>query len=68
MPRALMASAWEQAAELATANQRLRQLQMSLAVGEVLHDRHWPTLAPDEKAALSVLLVEAHLKARQGRR
>jgi hypothetical protein len=38
---ALMASAWEQAAELATANQRMRQLQMSMAIGESLHKRHF---------------------------
>lgn len=37
---ALMASAWEQAAESAVANQRLRQIQLSLAVGESLHARH----------------------------
>jgi hypothetical protein len=37
---ALMASAWEQAAELRNVNQRLRQLQMSMAVGESLHRRH----------------------------
>ncbi len=37
---ALMASAWEQAAEIQPVNQRLRQLQMSLAVGESLHARH----------------------------
>lgn len=37
---ALMASAWEQAAEIQPVNQRLRQLQMSMAVGESLHARH----------------------------
>jgi len=37
---ALMASAWEQAAELQIVNQRMRQLQMSMAVGESLHARH----------------------------
>lgn len=37
---ALMASAWEQAAEIQVVNQRLRQLQMSMAVGERLHARH----------------------------
>ena len=30
---ALMASAWEQAGELQRANQRMRQLQLSMAVG-----------------------------------
>jgi len=42
---ALMASAWEQAAQMQPANQRLRQLQMSLAVGESLHARHLARLA-----------------------
>ncbi len=37
---ALMASAWEQAAELRNVNQRMRQLQVSMAVGESLHRRH----------------------------
>jgi hypothetical protein len=37
---ALMASAWEQAAEIQPVNQRMRQLQLSLAVGESLHARH----------------------------
>ena len=37
---ALMASAWEQAAELRNVNQRMRQLQMSMAIGESLHKRH----------------------------
>jgi hypothetical protein len=37
---ALMASAWEQAPELRNVNQRMRQLQMSMAVGESLHRRH----------------------------
>jgi hypothetical protein len=41
---ALMASAWEQAADLQEANQRMRQLQMSLAVGESLHVRHFSRL------------------------
>jgi hypothetical protein len=44
---ALMASAWEQAGELQRANQRLRQLQLSLAVGSRLHDRHLAPLADD---------------------
>jgi hypothetical protein len=49
---ALMASAWEQAAELAAANQRLRQLQLSMAVGERLHERHLAAL--DEEMVLRV--------------
>src|SRR5262249_38654620 len=37
---ALMASAWEQAAEIQQVNQRLRQLQLSMAAGRSLHARH----------------------------
>ena len=44
---ALMASAWEQAAEIQPVNQRLRQLQVSLAVGESLHARHLSSLSED---------------------
>ena len=44
---ALMAAAWEQAAELQRANQRLRQLQLSLAVGTSLHARHVARLGRD---------------------
>ncbi|HTH49493.1 MAG TPA: hypothetical protein VMB21_18400 [Candidatus Limnocylindria bacterium] len=44
---ALMASAWDQAAELAKANQRLRQLQLSMAVGEVLHKKHFTPLSDE---------------------
>lgn len=44
---ALMAAAWEQAAELQRANQRLRQLQLSLAVGTSLHARHIARLGRD---------------------
>jgi hypothetical protein len=35
-----MASAWEQAAEMPQVNRRMRQLQLSMAVGESLHARH----------------------------
>jgi hypothetical protein len=49
---ALMASAWEQAAELEAANQRLRQLQLSMAVGVRLHERHLAAL--DEEMVLRV--------------
>jgi hypothetical protein len=45
---ALMASAWEQAAELEAANQRLRQLQLGLAVGETLHRRHFAVLSEEQ--------------------
>jgi hypothetical protein len=44
---ALMASAWEQAAEIQPVNQRLRQLQISLVVGESLHARHLFPLSED---------------------
>ncbi len=37
---ALMASAWEQAADIHPVNQRMRQFQVSMAVGESLHARH----------------------------
>jgi hypothetical protein len=49
---ALMAAAWEQAAELQRANQRLRQLQLSLMVGMSLHTRHFMRL--DVQAVLKV--------------
>ncbi len=49
---ALMASAWEQAGELQRANQRLRQLQMSLVVGSRLFARHFAPLS--DEAALRV--------------
>jgi hypothetical protein len=49
---ALMASAWEQAAEIQSVNQRMRQLQMSLAVGESLHARHLSALT--EEMALRI--------------
>jgi len=44
---ALMASAWEQAAELREANQRLRRLQLALVVGNVIHAKHFSALAPE---------------------
>lgn len=44
---ALMASAWEQAAELPIANQRMRQLQLSMAIGEVLHQQHFSQLSEE---------------------
>ena len=42
-----MASAWEQAAEIQPVNQRMRQLQLSMAVGESLHARHLSTLTEE---------------------
>ena len=47
-----MASAWEQAGELQRANQRMRQLQMSLVVGNRLFARHFAPLS--NEAALRV--------------
>jgi hypothetical protein len=44
---ALMAAAWAQAAEIRRANQRVRQLQLSIAVGVSLHTRHFQPLSPD---------------------
>src|SRR5262249_54017820 len=44
---ALMASAWEQAAEIQPVNQRMRQLQLSMAVGESLHARHLSRLTEE---------------------
>ena len=43
----LMASAWEQAAQLQTVNQRMRQMQLSMTVGEVLHRRHFSVLTEE---------------------
>ena len=50
---ALMASAWEQAGDLARANQRMRQLQLSLAAGMSLHARHFKTLGDDAMLRVS---------------
>jgi hypothetical protein len=44
---ALMASAWQQAGDLQAANQRMRQLQLSLTVGESLHARYVQRMEPD---------------------
>jgi len=44
---ALMASAWEQAAAIQPVNQRMRQLQLSMAVGESLHARHLSALTEE---------------------
>lgn len=44
---ALMAAAWEQAADLQRANQRMRQMQLSLAVGTSLHARHFANLGAE---------------------
>lgn len=44
---ALMAGAWEQAADLQTANQRLRQLQLGFVVSTTIHTRHFKALTDD---------------------
>src|SRR5262249_10761813 len=44
---ALMAAAWEQAADLQRANQRLRQLQLGFVVSTRLHTRHFKALTDD---------------------
>jgi hypothetical protein len=41
---ALMASAWQQAGDVQAANQRLRQLQLSVKVGISLHVRHFESM------------------------
>jgi hypothetical protein len=51
---ALMASAWEQGAALQQANQRARQMQLSLAVGEVLRQRHFATNGMTDEMALRI--------------
>jgi hypothetical protein len=50
---ALIASAWQQAGEIQRANQRLRQLQMSLAVGASLQARHFTKLADEAMLRLN---------------
>ena len=44
---ALMASAWEQAGDLKRANQRMRQLQLSLFASTSLHERHFAKLGDE---------------------
>ncbi|MEO8621007.1 MAG: hypothetical protein ABI625_08070 [bacterium] len=44
---ALMASAWEQAAEMEQGNQRMRQIQLSLVVNESIFARHINTLSDE---------------------
>ncbi|NLD67657.1 MAG: hypothetical protein GX644_02465 [Limnobacter sp.] len=56
---ALVASAWAQAGSLEAANQRMRQLQLSCAVGERLQARHFAGLSAD-----AALRVHAPLLAR----
>jgi len=45
---ALMASAWEQAGEIARLNQRLRHWQLGCFVSWSLHSRHLARMSPDE--------------------
>ncbi|MGH8188500.1 MAG: hypothetical protein ACREUC_18225, partial [Steroidobacteraceae bacterium] len=56
---ALMAAAWEQTGDLEKANQRMRQLQLSLAASTSLHVRHFKQLRPD-----AMLRVAAPVLAR----
>lgn len=44
----LMADAWEQAGEMARANQRLRQMQLALAITGRLHARHVGRMEDDD--------------------
>jgi hypothetical protein len=44
----LMADAWEQAGEIAQVNQRLRQMQLSLAISGRLHARHVQRIDSDD--------------------
>ena len=53
---ALMASAWEQAGEVRAANQRLRQLQMSMAVGTKLMTKHFSKLTQEHSARVGAPL------------
>jgi hypothetical protein len=55
----LMASAWEQAGDLERANQRMRQLQLSLAASTSLYVRHFSRLSDE-----SVLRVSAPVLSR----
>lgn len=72
---ALMASAWDQMAEVQDANQRLRQLQLSCSIGKVLHDRHFSKLSPEKMlriaspafARLGLTDASGPLLARQAR-
>lgn len=50
----LMASAWEQAGELERANQRIRQLQLSLVASTSLHARHLQRLSDDAMLRMSM--------------
>lgn len=56
---ALMAAAWEQAGDLESANQRMRQLQLSLAASTSLYLRHFKRLSDD-----AVVRVSAPMLAR----
>ena len=44
----LMAEAWDQAGEMAKVNQRLRQMQLSLAITSRLHTRHVERIDDDD--------------------
>lgn len=54
---ALMAAAWEQAGDLERANQRMRQLQLSLAASTSLHARHFAQLSDEAMLRISAPLL-----------
>ena len=58
-----MASAWEQAAEIQPVNQRLRQLQVSMAVGESLHARHLSPLSEEMTLRFASPVFSRHSRA-----
>jgi hypothetical protein len=54
---ALMASAWEQAGELQGANQRMRQLQMSMTVGGRIQARHFTPLSNEASLRMNAPML-----------
>jgi hypothetical protein len=54
---ALMASAWEQAGELQRANQRMRQLQMSMTVGGRIQVRHFTPLSDEASLRMNAPML-----------
>jgi hypothetical protein len=54
---ALMASAWEQAGELQRANQRMRQLQMSMTVGGRIQVRHFASLSDEASLRMNAPML-----------
>ncbi len=54
---ALMAAAWEQAGDLERANQRMRQLQLSLAASTSLYARHFSRFSDDAMLRISAPML-----------